>query len=158
MNAVGQLLGIDDIVLDLDVADKRGVLEAIAGRLSRYHGLAYADVLQSLEAREKLGSTGLGHGVAIPHSRMPQCGAEAGVFIRTRVPVPFDAPDRKPVSMFLGLVVPKQAAEHHLQLLAAAASIFSDRTLRQNLATASDPAAVRALLAAWPETDRDPRR
>jgi len=158
MNAIGQLLSIDDIVLDLDVADKGGVLEAIAARISRYHGLAYDDVLQDLAARERLGSTGLGHGVAIPHARMSQCGAEAGVFIRTRVPVPFDAPDRKPVSMFLGLVVPKQAAEHHLQLLAAAANIFGDRTLRQSLATASDPAAVRALLAAWPEADRDPRR
>lgn len=151
MNPVGRLLTVDDIVLDVDVADSHGVLDKIAAVLSRQHRLAYAEVLHSLEAREQLGSTGLGHGVAIPHARMPQCGAEAGAFVRTRLPVPFDAPDRKPVSMFLGLVVPKQAAEHHLQLLAAAASLFGDRAFRDRLAALADRDAVKALLAAWPD-------
>src|ERR1700674_4087154 len=122
MNPVGELLGVEDIRLDVDVPDKDRLLERIAALLSRRLGLAQAQVLDSLIAREQLGSTGLGHGVAIPHARMPQCYAAAAVFVRTRAALPFEAPDRKPVSIFLALIVPKQATEHHLQLLATAAT------------------------------------
>jgi PTS system nitrogen regulatory IIA component len=135
--------------LDLEVPDKGRLLERIAALLSRRHGLSEAQVLESLIAREQLGSTGLGHGVAIPHARMPQCYAAAGVFVRTKVAVPFDAPDRKPVSLFLGLIVPKQATERHLQLLATAAVMFSDRTFRDKLRSCPDPSTARELLAAW---------
>ena len=110
------------------------------------------EVLESLTAREQLGSTGLGHGVAIPHARMPQCDAAAGVFVRTKAAIPFDAPDRKPVSIFLALVVPKQATERHLQLLATAATMFSDRAFRDKLRACPDPDMVRELLAAWPDS------
>jgi len=150
MNAVGELLDYEDIHLDLDAADKRQLLERIAALLSRRHGLSQAKVLESLTAREQLGSTGLGHGVAIPHARMPECYTAAAAFVRTRVAIPFDAPDRKPVSLFLGLVVPKQAADRHLQLLATAAAMFSERPLRDNLRAAADPGAARDVLAAWP--------
>jgi PTS system nitrogen regulatory IIA component len=150
MNPVGELLRVEDIHLDLDVSDKERLLERIAALLSRRHGLSEAQVLESLTAREQLGSTGLGHGVAIPHARMPQCYAAAGVFVRTKAAVPFDAPDRKPVSIFLALIVPNQATERHLQLLATAASMFSDRAFRDTLRTCPDPSTVRELLAAWP--------
>ncbi len=150
MNPVGELLDVEDIHLDLDVSDKERLLERLAALLSRRHGLSDPQVLESLTAREQLGSTGLGHGVAIPHARMPQCYAAAGVFVRTKIAVPFDAPDRKPVSLFLGLIVPKQATERHLQLLATAAAMFSDRTFRDKLRTCPDRGMVRELLAAWP--------
>ncbi len=150
MNPVCELLGVDDIQLDVDLPDKARLLQRIAALLSRRQGLSIAEVLDSLMAREQLGSTGLGHGVAIPHARMPQCGAAAGVFVRTKVAIPFDAPDRKPVSIFLGLLVPKQATERHLQLLSTAAMMFSDRSFRDKLRASPDPGAVRALLAAWP--------
>jgi PTS system nitrogen regulatory IIA component len=73
------------------------------------------------------------------------------VFVRTKAAVPFDAPDRKPVSIFLALIVPNQATERHLQLLATAASMFSDRAFRDTLRTCPDPSTVRELLAAWPK-------
>ena len=149
MNPVGELLRVEDIYLDLDVPDKARLLERLAALLARRHGLSNTQVLESLTAREQLGSTGLGHGVAIPHARMPQCYAAAGVFVRTKVAVPFDAPDRKPVSLFLGLIVPKQATERHLQLLATAAAMFSDRSFRDKLRTCPDPTAVRDFLAGW---------
>jgi PTS system nitrogen regulatory IIA component len=149
MNPVGELLRVEDIYLDLDVPDKARLLERIATLLARRHGLSNTQVLESLTSREQLGSTGLGHGVAIPHARMPQCYAAAGVFVRTKVAVPFDAPDRKPVSLFLGLIVPKQATERHLQLLATAAAMFSDRSFRDKLRACPDPPAVRDLLAGW---------
>jgi len=149
MNPVGELLRAEDIRLDLDVPDKPRLLERVAALLAQRHGLSHAQVLESLIAREQLGSTGLGHGVAIPHARMPQCYAAAGVFVRTKIAIPFDAPDRKPVSLFLGLIVPKQATERHLRLLATAAAMFSDRTFRDQLRTFPDPATIRDLLVAW---------
>ena len=109
-----------------------------------------------MQAREQLGSTGVGHGVAIPHARMSQCGAAAGVFVRTKDPIPFDAPDSKPVSVFLGLIVPNMANERHLQLLATAASMLSDRAFREKLRSCTDPAALRELLAAWPDAPAGP--
>ena len=152
MNPVGELLRLGDINLDVDVPDKVGLLQLIASLLARRLGLSYADVLESLTAREDLGSTALGHGVAIPHARMPQCYAVAGVFVRTKAAVPFDAPDHKPVSLFLALVVPKQATERHLQLLATAATMFNDRVFREKLRAESDPDMVRGLLMAWPDS------
>ena len=152
MNPVGELLRLGDINLDVDVPDKVGLLQLIASLLARRLGLSLADVLESLTAREDLGSTALGHGVAIPHARMPQCYAVAGVFVRTKVAVPFDAPDHKPVSLFLALVVPKQATERHLQLLATAATMFNDRVFREKLRAESDPDMVRGLLMAWPDS------
>ena len=152
MNPVGELLRLGDINLDVDVPDKVGLLQLIASLLARRLGLSLADVLESLTAREDLGSTALGHGVAIPHARMPQCYAVAGVFVRTKAAVPFDAPDHKPVSLFLALVVPKQATERHLQLLATAATMFNDRVFREKLRAEYDPDMVRGLLMAWPDS------
>jgi PTS system nitrogen regulatory IIA component len=154
MNPVGELLRVEDIHLDLDVPDKLRLLERIAALLARRHGLSNAQVLESLTAREQLGSTGLGHGVAIPHARMPQCYAPAGVFVRTKAAIPFDAPDRKPVSLFFGLIVPNQAAERHLQLLGTAAAMFSDKSFRDKLAACPDPDTAAELLAAWQDLPR----
>jgi PTS system nitrogen regulatory IIA component len=152
MNPLGELLTLDDIRLDLDVSNQGQLLEHIAALLAARHGLSKTLVLESLIAREQLGSTGVGHGVAIPHARMSQCVAAAAVFVRTKSAIPFDAPDGKPVSVFLGLIVPNKANERHLQLLATAAGMLSDRNFRDKLKTCTDPSAVRELLAAWPDT------
>jgi nitrogen PTS system EIIA component len=158
VNPIGEVLGVNDVHLDVDVSTKAEMLERLAGLLAGRHGLSKAQVLESLIARELLGSTGLGHGIAIPHARMSVCESATGVFVRTRVAVPFDAPDGKPVSMFLALVVPKQATQRHLQLLAAAAAILSDRTVRDALKASADPGAVRDLLAGWRESPASPAR
>jgi len=150
MNPIGELLAIDDIRLDIDAPDKAWLLQEIARILARHSGLSAAEILEALATREQLGSTGLGHGVAIPHARMPQCNAVAGAFVRTKLAISFDAPDRKPVALFLALIVPKQATERHLQLLATAATMFNDRIFRDKLRACPDPAAVRELLAEWP--------
>ena len=149
MNPLGEVLGVDDVHLDVDASTKAELLEQLAGLLAGRRGLSKAQVLQSLTAREQLGSTGMGHGVAIPHARMYECEMATGVFVRTKAAVPFDAPDGKPVSMFLALVVPKHATQRHLQLLATAAAIFSDTTLRNALQASADPRAVRDLLLGW---------
>jgi len=152
MNPVGELVGVDDVEIDLDVPGREALLDRIAAMLARRGRLHPTDVLESLTARERLGSTALGHGVAIPHARMPQCGAASAAFVRTKTGVAFDAPDGKPVSVFLGLIVPKQANDRHLKLLATAAAMFSDRAFREKLRASGDSAAVARLLAAWPDS------
>lgn len=151
MNPVSELLRVEDIQLDLDVPDKSSLLERLAALLARRQGLSSMEVLEGLIAREQLGSTGLGHGVAIPHARMRACRAEAAIFIRTKAAIDFDAPDRKPVSLFLGIIVPKEAHEHHLLLLAAAATMFNEKTLRDKLRACPDPAMMREIFAALPD-------
>jgi PTS system nitrogen regulatory IIA component len=151
MNPVGELLGIDDIRLGLDIANKSQLLEEVATLLAARRALSRALVLESLNVREQLGSTGVGHGFAIPHARMSQCAAATAAFVRTKFAIPFDSPDGRPVSVFLGLIVPQKANEGHLQLLATAAAMFSDRGFRDKLRTSTDPNVVRELLAAWPD-------
>src|SRR5271156_4688980 len=114
--------------------------------LAARHGISEATILDGMHLREKLGSTGVGHGVAIPHARMTECYAAAGAFVRTKAGVPFDAPDGKPVSVFLGLIVPNMANERHLQLLATAAGMLGDRAFRDKLRAASEAAEVNDLL------------
>jgi PTS system nitrogen regulatory IIA component len=152
MNLVGELLQLEDIALDLDVATSGALLRQIAAMLARRSRLVEAEVLKSLMAREELGSTALGHGIAIPHARMAECGTAAAAFVRTKFGIPFNAPDGKPVSVFLGLIVPKQANERHLKLLATAAGIFSERSLRERIGSCADPAQALDLLASWPES------
>lgn len=152
MNPVGKLLTLDDIRLDVEVTTRDGLLEELAGLLAARNGLSRTFVLESLKAREQLGSTGVGHGVAIPHARMNQCVMAAGAFVRTKTAVAFDAPDGKPVCVFLGLIVPNKAAELHLQILATAAAMLGDRQFRDKLKTCAEAGAVKELLAAWPDT------
>jgi PTS system nitrogen regulatory IIA component len=151
MNPVGELLGVEDVEVNLDVSGKDALLQRIAAMLAQRRHLVPSEVLDSLIAREQLGSTAVGHGMAIPHARMSQCGASAAVFVRTRAGIPFDAPDGRPVSIFLGMIVPQQANERHLKLLATAAAMFSDRAFREKLRATTDAALTRDLLAAWPE-------
>lgn len=151
MNPLGEMLNLDSIRLDLDVSTEAQVLDEIAALLAVQHGLPLQLVLEGLVAREQLGSTGVGHGVAIPHARMSQCAIAAFAFVRTKVPIAFGAPDLKPVSVFLGLIVPNKANERHLQLLATAAGMLSDRSFRDKLKTWTDASALRDLLVAWPD-------
>jgi PTS system nitrogen regulatory IIA component len=107
-------------------------------------------VSASLAAREKLGSTGLGQGVAIPHGRIKGLAQAQGGCVRLAHPVAVDAPDARPVTQVFVLLVPEQATEAHLQLLSELAQMFSERDFRDSLARAPDAAAVRGVFEAWP--------
>lgn len=151
MNPVGDLLAPGDIRLDVDATNREQVLAEIARTLASRRGMSAQFVLEELTAREKLGSTGVGHGVAIPHARMSQCSTAAVALVRTRSAIPFDAPDAKPVSLFLGLIVPNKAAELHLQILATAAKMLGDRNFREKLKKCFSTEMARKLLVAWPD-------
>lgn len=133
MNALGLLLQVEDISLDVESSSKGQLLGEVARLIARRHAMDEAQVLECLLARERLGSTGIGHGVAIPHARTDMVIEAAGVFVRTKQPVPFDSPDGEPVSYVLALLVPKKATERHLELMAAAAKLFAEFNFRDCL-------------------------
>lgn len=145
MNPLSQILSPAQILLDLDASSKKRVFEQ-AGQLFEGHlGLARSVIFDSLFAREKLGSTGLGQGIAIPHGRIKGLKQVAGAFIRLANPVPFDSPDGRAVNLLFVLLVPEQATEEHLQILSELAQRFADRSFRESLQNAPDAAAVLAL-------------
>ncbi len=149
MNLIANLLTADTIVLDLDASSKKRVFEQAGLLFENHHGIAKSAVYDALFAREKMGSTGLGLGIAIPHGRIKGLKGAIGAFLRLAAPVQFDAPDGLPVNLVFVLLVPEAATEHHLQLLSELAQVFSSKTFREQLTAAPDAAAVHALFAQW---------
>lgn len=147
MSLLANILPVENIVLDLEAGSKKRVFEQAALLFENQHGIARAQVFDSLFAREKLGSTGLGQGVAIPHGRIKGLKDAHGAFLRLAAPVPFDSPDGKPVALLFVLLVPEQANELHLQILSELAQRFSERSFREALAAAPDGAAAHGLFA-----------
>jgi PTS system nitrogen regulatory IIA component len=145
MNPLANLLSAEQVLLDLDASSKKRVFEQAGMLFEARLGLARSTIFDSLFAREKLGSTGLGQGVAIPHGRIKGLKQAAGAFLRLANPVPFDSPDGRPVDLLFVLLVPEQATEQHLQILSELAQRFSERTFREKLQAAADPAAIVAL-------------
>lgn len=148
MNPLTHLLTADQVLLDLEASSKKRVFEQAGMLFEARLGLARSIIFDSLFAREKLGSTGLGQGVAIPHGRIKGLKQAAGAFMRLATPVPFDSPDGRPVDLLFVLLVPEQATEQHLQILSELAQRFSDRTYREKLKSAADVAAVIELFQA----------
>jgi nitrogen PTS system EIIA component len=152
MNLIAKLLPPSNILLDLDVTSKKRMFEQAGLLFENNQGVARSLVFDSLFARERLGSTGLGQGVAIPHGRIKGLKEAVGAFVRLAQPVPFDAPDGKPVSLVFLLLVPEHATEQHLQLLSELAQMFSERSFRERLSAARDAASLHALFAGWEPT------
>ena len=149
MTLVAKLLSATDVVLDLPVSSKKRLFEQVGLLFENHDGLARSVVYDSLFARERLGSTGLGQGVAIPHGRIKGLKEALGAFIRLAQPIPFDAPDGAPVTLAFVLLVPEKATEKHLQILSELAQMFSDKALRESMATAADAAALHHLVTSW---------
>lgn len=149
MNKIAELLPAANIVLDLDADTKSRLFDATGELFERTSGLARAAVTASLAARERLGSTGLGQGIAIPHGRIKGLAKATGAFVRLRTPIAFDSPDGRPVAQVFVLLVPEQATEAHLQLLSELAQMFSERRFRDKLASASDTAELARVFQAW---------
>jgi PTS system nitrogen regulatory IIA component len=146
MSQISQLLPLENIVLDLDASSKKRVFEHAGLVFENNQGVASSTVFDSLFSREKLGSTGLGQGIAIPHGRVKGLQKACGAFIRLANPIPFDS-DGELVSMFFILLVPEQATEQHLQILSELAERFSEQSCREALSMAEDAQTVRQTFA-----------
>jgi PTS system nitrogen regulatory IIA component len=149
LNQIAQLLPEGNILLDLEATSKKRLFEQVGQLFEDQAQIARSIVFDSLFAREKLGSTGLGQGIAIPHGRIRGLTRALGAFVRPRQPIPFDAPDGKPVGQIFVLLVPEHATEEHLQLLSELAEMFSERPFRDRLAAATDTVSLHRLFSTW---------
>jgi PTS system nitrogen regulatory IIA component len=149
MNLIVPLLPDNHILLDLEVGSKRRLFEHVGQLFEDRIGLAHSTVFDSLVAREKLGSTGLGHAIAIPHGRIKGLKQASGALIRLKTPIDFDAPDSTPVNLLFVLLVPAQATDLHLQILGELAEMFSDKQLRDALLAVPDATSAHTLIQRW---------
>lgn len=149
MSLIAQLLPLSNVMIDLEASSKKRVFEQAGLTFENNHGIARSTVFDSLFARERLGSTGLGQGIAIPHGRIKGLKEAVGAFIRLATPVQFDAPDGRPVNLLFVLLVPEQANETHLQLLSELAQMFSDKEFRESLANAPDAKHIHNQFLSW---------
>jgi nitrogen PTS system EIIA component len=149
MNLITQLLPLSNIIVDLDVTSKKRVFEQAGLLFENNLHIAQNKVFESLFAREKLGSTGLGQGVAIPHGRIKGLSKAAAAFFRMKEPILFDAPDGRPVHLICILLVPEKATDHHLQILSELAQMFSVKNFRESLLTSKNTEETHQLISNW---------
>ena len=144
---IGELLSPERVAEDAEVTSKKRTLELLSRLLSGEDtGLSADEVFDTLLARERLGSTGLGAGVAIPHGRMKGIDQAVGAFVKLHDGIDFDAPDKQPVDLLFALIVPEECTDTHLNLLAQLAMLFRDEdTVAQLRKCASREALYRAL-------------
>jgi len=138
-------IGIEDILtperalLNVAVTSKKKLLEFLAGFVTeQLPGSTADDIFDRLLSRERLGSTGIGEGIAIPHCRLRFCEQAIGILMKLDEPVDFDSIDGKPVDLVFALLVPEEATEEHLQILAMLAENFSNAQYREALRNAPD--------------------
>jgi PTS system nitrogen regulatory IIA component len=149
VNRLSAILTPADVAVDIEATGKPGLFEQ-AGRLfETHHSIAMSTVAANLLARERLGSTGLGHGVAIPHGRIKGLKSPVAAVLRLRRPIAFDAPDDEPVVLLVFLFVPEAATQRHLEILAEIAEMLADPGLRERLKNESDAGAMYRTIAAW---------
>jgi PTS system nitrogen regulatory IIA component len=149
MNHFSQILALENVLLDLDVSSKKRAFEQAGLLFENNCGIARSTVSDNLFARERLGSTGLGHRVAVPHGRIKGLKAPLAAFVRLAEPIPFESPDGEPVNLLIFLLIPDHVTQQHLEILSEIAEMFSDEAFRTALATAPDAATVHARLITW---------
>ena len=145
---ISDLLSPERIRCDVQSSSKKRLLEIISEELARNSDeFSEREIFESLCARERLGSTGLGKGVAIPHGRVKNSRHVEASFLRLKKPVPFDAIDGQPVDLLFCMAVPEDCGEDHLKLLAQVAKLFSDPELLRQLREANDSGRLMQLLS-----------
>jgi len=152
---LAQLINKESVVCNADVSSKKRALEFLADLLAGASETADAlDIFQHLTEREKLGSTSLGHGVAIPHARTSGSNKAIGAFIKLEQGIDFDSPDDKPTDLLFALMVPEHYTDEHLEILSGLASCFSDEALCQNLRSATTSQELYDRLTGWQVTSQ----
>jgi len=149
MSRLARLLPPTNVVTNLSVTSKKRLFEQAGLLFENNQAIERGKVFDSLFARERLGSTGLGEGVAIPHGRIKGLKEAVAAVVRLAEPIPFDAPDGQPVRLLVFLLVAEHATEEHLELLSELAELLSDRAVRDSLVACDDPAQMHRTLAGW---------
>ncbi len=149
MTNLAKILLPDNVVLGLEVSSKKRAFEQAGLIFENNCGIARSIVSDNLFARERLGSTGLGHGVAVPHGRIKELKTPMAAFVRLEEPIPFESPDGQPVNLLIFLLIPANVTQQHLETLSEIAEMFSDDEFRATLATDPDPVSVFNRIVAW---------
>jgi len=140
------LLTPDSIISPLKANGKKQALQDIAQRAAAITGLSEREIFETLLQRERLGSTGIGDGIAIPHGRSARLDRLRGLFVRLEKPIDFDALDGQPVDILFVLLAPEGAGADHLKALARVARVLRDRSTLERIRRAHDASAVFAIL------------
>ncbi|MBW0150316.1 MAG: PTS IIA-like nitrogen regulatory protein PtsN [Phenylobacterium sp.] len=143
---IGDILDRGAIALRVSATDKRQILAHLAELAARNFGLEASAVLDALSEREQAGSTGIGHGVAVPHARIEGLDRIRGVFLRVEQPVAFESIDDQPADLIFALLAPPEAGTEHLRALARVSRMLRNADLREHLRQARTPDALHALL------------
>ena len=150
-----QLISKDSVVCNADISSKKRALEFLAELLAKESADADSfDIFQHLTEREKLGSTSLGNGVAIPHARADTSDKAIGAFIKLEDGIDFDSPDNTPTDLLFALMVPEHYTDEHLEILSGLASCFSDKVLCGNLRSAKTSQELYDILTGWHVTSQ----
>jgi nitrogen PTS system EIIA component len=149
MNRISSLLSPASIVLNHATTSKKRLFEHVGLLFENTHGVERGKVFDSLFARERLGSTGLGYGVAVPHGRIKGLKQAIAALVQLQTPIAFESADGIPVKLLIFLLVPENATEEHLEILSEVAELLSDETLRQELMTSTDSAQLHGVLSTW---------
>ena len=149
MNRLSQVLPFTQVLVSVEATSKKRAVEEAGLLFEHLHGMIRALITDSLFARERLGSTGLGHGVAIPHGRIKGLKAPMAAVFQLHAPIGFDAPDEQAVALLIFLLVPEAATQKHLEILSEIAELLSDSDLREKLKTTQDAASLHQLIATW---------
>ena len=145
-SAVLKILNRGGIYLDHETTSKKRLLEQVANLFAeQLPDIEAASIFSTLIERENLGSTGIGHGVALPHGRINGLTEVAGMFLRLQEPLDFDAVDHVPVNLIFAILVPHDATEEHLKLLAGLANVFRDEQTRMKLLQTSDTTKIQEI-------------
>lgn len=149
MNRLSSILNPDQVLVGLDATSKKRAFEEAGLLFEGLHGLSRAMVTDSLFSRERLGSTGLGHGVAIPHGRIKGLKTPMAAVFQLATAIGFDAPDDQPVRLMIFLLVPEAATQKHLEILSEIAELLSDAALREKMTKCADATELHDLIAHW---------
>ncbi len=149
MNRLASILSTAQVIAQVDVTSKKRAFEEAGLLFENLHGLSRALVTDSLFSRERLGSTGLGHGVAIPHGRIKGLRAPLAAVFQLVHPIGFDAPDEQSVRLLIFLLVPEAATQKHLEILSEIAELLSDAALRDKMVSATDSSVLHGLITGW---------
>ncbi len=149
MNRPASILPAPHVLVGVDASSKKRAFEEAGLLFENLHGLGRALVTDSLFSRERLGSTGLGHGVAIPHGRIKGLKAPMAAVLLLAQPIGFDAPDETPVNLLIFLLVPEAATQKHLEILSEIAELLSDAELRGKLCSSASAEDLHGLIAGW---------
>ncbi len=149
MNRLASILPESQVLVGVEATSKKRAFEEAGLLFENLHGLSRALITDSLFARERLGSTGLGHGVAIPHGRIKGLKAPMAAVLQLAQPIGFDAPDEQPVGLLIFLLVPEAATQKHLEILSEIAELLSDSGLRESIKAAGSVPELHGLIAQW---------